>query len=115
MIRESHSGGAEGETHLVFSSRTPDGADSIFGEMTGQDAHDHWALPRRVKEILECRRALHLGSPPFECLVRKEKHLLLYLLLAAAPRSQRFLELGSSIFEVIDGLNLAGKILSWWQ
>ena len=49
---------------------------------------------------------LSRNSFTFEDLPRKEKNLLLYLLLASNPNYRSIVELGSSLFEMVDGLDL---------
>ncbi|MEM7166608.1 MAG: hypothetical protein AAF581_14165 [Planctomycetota bacterium] len=110
MVRTDHHGDGGGETYLRFSAQaTSTAPETLFGELSGLDAHDHWAVPRRLREIIACRDVVagDLGG-----LIRKEKHLLVYLLLAARPELRSVLELGSSLFEMIDGLEGARRALS---
>lgn len=114
MVRTDHHADGGGETYLRFSACSDNtNTEALFGELTGMDAHDHWAVPRRLKEILACRDVA-LGTPGtgFDDLIRKEKNLLVYLLLAARPELRSVLELGSSLFELIDGLEAARTALA---
>ncbi len=105
---------------LDFHALDSDGTSTCFGSLHGSDAHDHWAIPRRLRELLACRdwadrrasqprattRAIPLTAMP-----RPEKNALSYLALAATQDATSVLELGSSLFELFDGLRAARSSL----
>src|SRR5262249_11842032 len=87
------------------------GQRQIYGTRTGIEASDTWYLYQYLDEIRQCRRIANSDPPQPHRLPRKEKYFLLHALLqsTAAPR---LAELGSSLFEIIDGLEAAHIALS---
>lgn len=77
----------------------------VHRSLSDQEAYDTWHLALYFKEILECRKLME-SDFSFDLISRKEKHLIVYLLLAANPQLQSVTELGSSLFEMIDGLEV---------
>lgn len=81
---------------------------TIHRSLEDQEAYDTWHLAMYFKEILECRKMLN-EKISFNSISRKEKHLFVQLLLASSPDIQSVTELGSSLFEMIDGMELLNK------
>ena len=85
-----------------------------------QDAYDTWHSALYLKEIVSYKRLLAAYDISFEHLPRKEKNLLLYLIIACQPRFKTILELGCSFshsphcvsFEGIMGSHLL-KYFPW--
>lgn len=103
-------GQRQGTTYLqVFSELADTGERVVHRELTDQDAYDTWHLSLYFKEVLSYRRLLAGGSITIDDLPRKEKNLLVYLMLAIRPSFRSILELGSSLFELIDGLDLVKR------
>ena len=75
----------------------------VHRAIEGQDAYDSWHLALYMKEILEYRRLIAIRNTDLALVPRKEKNLLVYLLLRAG-KYKSVLELGSSLFEIVDGL-----------
>ena len=103
MAIADYYGEQQGTTFLDTYSLTDDGP-IIHRRLQDQEAYDTWHLADLFKQVLQCREAL--AGPAFDGIVRKEKNLLLYLILACRPSLKTILELGSTLFELIDGLDL---------
>jgi hypothetical protein len=74
----------------------------VYGTKRDGEASDAWYLHEYLAEIRQMRAAARLGLDP-DCFPRKEKYFLLYALLQSMPVT-RVTELGSSLLEIIDGL-----------
>ena len=83
----------------------------VHRQLRNQDAYDTWHLSIYFQEILSYKRLQGVNALTFADLPRKEKNLLLYLMFACRPEFRTVLELGSSLFEMIDGLELVGRYL----
>ena len=92
-----------GTTFLDIYSVTDD-VPVVHRRLRDQEAYDTWHLADLFKQVLRCREVR--ANPSFDGIVRKEKNLLLYLILACRPSLNTILELGSTLFELIDGLEL---------
>ena len=107
MVIESYYGHKQGTTYAEIYSVARDGSERVVHRrFEDQEAYDTWHLAHYFKEILVLRGLLEAPAPALSEIPRKEKNLLLYLMLAAEPDHRRILELGSSLFELIDGLEL---------
>ena len=99
-----------GTTHLDFYSRKQENNEPvILKTLKDQDAYDTWHLAQYFREILECRCLLEKEHLNFEELPRKERNIFLFMLLETCPHLMKIVELGSSLFELIDGLELSLK------
>ncbi|MEM7165175.1 MAG: hypothetical protein AAF581_06895 [Planctomycetota bacterium] len=110
MAFDEYYGDRKGTIHLDWYAVDAAGNRIDYGHMTDQGAHDHWALPRRVREILACR-AWQEAPGLASAMPRPEKNLLSYLALAATPEAKSVAELGSSLYELYDGLRAARAML----
>jgi hypothetical protein len=79
-----------------------DGLRRVYGTKRDSEASDAWYLHEYLAEIRQMKAAARAGSNP-ESLPRKEKYFLLHGLLESMPVT-RVTELGSSLLEIIDGL-----------
>lgn len=105
-------GEKHGSTYLEIYSIPNDSNERITHRLLyDEDAYDTWHLSLYMKEILEYRRLLAAETLTLEALPRKEKNLLLYLVLSCCPQAQTVVEIGSSLFEMIDGLELVDKFI----
>lgn len=104
----------QGTTYLeIFSVLEGSGDRVVHRQLRDQEAYDTWHLSLYMKEILAYQRLLRDKAPlRFEQLPRPEKNLLVGILLAAQPKWRQVVELGSSLFEMIDGLELVKRFLS---
>ena len=103
-------GQRQGTTYLqIFSEPAGAGERVVHRELRDQDAYDTWHLSLYFKEVLAYRRLLREHELTLDDLPRKEKNLLVYLMLAARPAFRSVLELGSSLFELIDGLEVVQR------
>ncbi len=110
MVDSDYYGKKHGTTHLAIYTEPDDGSERIVHrQLQDQEAYDTWHLAFYFKEILTYKSLLEKNSLTLEELPRKEKNLLIYLILAARPELRSVLELGSSLYEMIDGLELVEK------
>ena len=111
MVVDSYYGNKHGTTHLSIYTVPDDGSETIVHRLLkDQEAYDTWHLSYYFKYILECVQTREAGDLSFAALPRKEKFLLSYLMLAANSAFERVTELGCSVFEMIDGLELARDV-----
>lgn len=100
-------GTKQGTTYLEIYSVLDDSAERVVHrQLRDEEAYDTWHLSLYMKEILAYRRLLRQRETSFADLPRPEKNLLVYLLLSACPRLMHVVELGSSLYEMIDGMTL---------
>jgi hypothetical protein len=100
-------GGSKDRTVLRIFTRFADGSpDIIHREFLDAEAYDRWHLSFYFHEILKSRALLKSNRATIDDVPRKEKDLLIYLILAAHPSVREITELGSSLFEMIDNLEL---------
>ena len=101
----------KGKTALELYSTTPDGDKVVHRQLCDQEAYDTWHLADLYKEILYCRKLMKRTDLNLESLPRKEKDLLIYLILYSIREISIVTELGSSLFEMIDGLELVERFV----
>lgn len=104
MVRSDYYGRKFGTTSLELFWEDPDGRRLRHRVLLDQEAYDTWHMAGYLKELLVSRRAVAAAPASLEAIPRLDKHLLLYLILAVEPGFASVLELGSSLMEVIDGL-----------
>lgn len=94
------------KTYLEIYSRkrNSEGKRQIHRQLTDQEAYDTWHLSFYLKEILSYKRLAGKKSISLDDIPRKEKNLLVYLILAGMKKHSTLVELGHSLFELIDGL-----------
>jgi hypothetical protein len=98
------------KTYLeIYSKNIKSSEKTIHRQLTDQDAYDTWHLSFYTKEILSYKRLLAKKSVQFDELPRKEKNLLLYILLTTFSKKVQLVELGHSLFELIDGFEVVHK------
>ena len=116
MAVKDYYGEKQGTTYLeIFSIAEDTGEKNIHRELQDQEAYDTWHLSFYLKEILHYKKLLKQDRVAFEQIPRKEKNLLLYLILICQPQYKSVLELGSSLFEMIDGMELVRKYFQDWE
>ena len=90
----------------------PDASYIIHDAVEDQKAYDYWALDLRMEEIVEyARLAEDIDGITLEKIPRKERNLFLYEIFRHLNFKLQYLELGSSLFEVIDGLAFTRTLL----
>ncbi|MBI4179222.1 hypothetical protein HY522_07360 [bacterium] len=99
----------EQASRLSLTPRTAVPEKVLFRRIEGRDAYDTWILQEFFKEILIYKRLLSGGRFPLSKIPRNEKNLLVYLLLAVTSPGAAILELGSSLNELIDGLEVVDR------
>lgn len=105
-------GHKRGTTYLEIYSVFDDAPDrrTVHRQLRDQEAYDTWHLALYFKEVLAYRELRDRGGGlGIDELPRKEKNLLMYLLLSADRGRRSVVELGSSLFEMIDGLELCDR------
>lgn len=98
---------------LELKYRPPggDGSWASYGRLADRQAYDAWYFYHYGSEIFRARQLRQSGCS-FEAVPRKEKSLLTYIALAARPQFDSVLEIGSSLLEIIDGLELTRTALA---
>jgi len=114
MAIDSYYGKKSGRTVLSIRTEFDDGRPPIVHRsLTDQEAYDTWHLAYYFKDLLECVALRETGCATLREVPHKEKYLLSYLFLSANPDIARITELGCSVFDLIDGLELvAGAALA---
>ncbi len=112
MAINDYYGHKAGTTYLQVFTEPLDGSERIIHRsLQDSEAYDTWHLSYYFKEVLEYKRLLRRQTIDFDAIPRKEKNLLLYLLLAAAPELRSVMEIGSSLYEMIDGFEVVQKYI----
>ena len=112
MAINDYYGDKAGTTILQIFTEPLDGTSPVIHRrLTDEDAYDTWHLSYYLKEILEYRRLMDRPTVDLQDIPRPEKNLLLYLLVAANPGLRSIVELGSSLFEMIDGFEVIRKYI----
>lgn len=112
MTIDSYYGHKAGTTILQIFTEPLDGsAPVIHRRLVDENAYDTWHLSYYFKEVLDYKRLLERPSIDLHDVPRPEKNLLLYLLFAANERLTSIVELGSSLFEMIDGFEAIKKYI----
>jgi hypothetical protein len=112
MAIENYYGKKAGQTILqIFTQPNDGGPPIIHRKLVDSEAYDTWHLSYYFKEILEYKRLMDRSSISLSDIPRPEKNLLLYLLFAANMDFSSVAELGSSLFEMIDGFEAMEKYI----
>jgi hypothetical protein len=110
MANTDYYGNKHGTTFLeIYSKVENEESRTIHRQLSDQEAYDTWHLSHYFQELLSYRRLLKNNIVSFEEIPRKEKNLLLYLLLCSKQKFSKILEIGSTLFEMIEGLQLIEK------
>ena len=91
------------------SANNLESKDIMYARLQDQEAYDKWHLAWYVSEILDIHDLRKSGKLNFSDIPRKEKNLIVFLLLEAFERPASLLELGCAMFEMIDGIEFAQK------
>jgi len=96
--------------YIEFGAEKDDSGERQVGKhVSGTDAYELWHLAVRFKEVLTCRSLINSEKIMIEDIPRKHKFLIFFLLLAEYREVEAVAELGCSVFELIDGLELVKK------
>jgi len=93
----------------LYSSGVPDNHELMYHRLTDREAFDGWHCILYGKEIALSRELLSSADLKFAQIPRKERNVLLFLILKAFPHIKNITEVGSSLLEIIDGLELINK------
>lgn len=94
----------------IYSKSKSNRSRQIHRQLVDQAAYDTWHLSFYLKEILSYKRLLKKNQIKFTDIPRKEKNLLVYLLMYSfTKKNLKLLELGHSLFELLDGLEVVRK------
>lgn len=97
---------------LELVNEGEDGTRIVHGRLVGPDAYDTWTCAEQTREALDYRQLTERGDFTVAELPRQEKALILATLLLAMPACRRLTELGSSVMEVIDGLEAGMNLIA---
>jgi len=109
MITDYYGGSTDRTILRLFTEFSDGRPQVVHREAMDADAYDSWHLAFYFKELLESRNLLRTGPYTVANIPRKEKNLLVYLMLVANPDLRQVTELGSSLFELIDALRFVQK------
>ena len=113
MSVNDYYGNKQGTTVLQIFSEPLDGSPNIVHRsLRDADAYDTWHLAYYFKEVLEYKRLMQHKSLKVMDIPRPEKNLLLYLLFSADRSFKSVGEIGSTLFEMIDGFEAIVKSVS---
>ncbi len=93
----------------IYSKKNKSSTRQIHRQLTDQEAYDAWHLSFYLKEVLSYKRLLEKKNISFDQIPRKEKNLLVYLALLVLGKKTTVLELGQSLYELIDGLEVVKR------
>ncbi len=110
-IKDFYGGESGSRVYLdIYSENNNTAERNVHRRLTDQDAYDTWHLADLFKEIVACEEIFDKKVVEFEEIPRKEKNLIMYLLLLQMDFYPLTIwELGSSLFELIDGLKLVER------
>ena len=107
---DGKNGSREWKPYIEFGAQKGDSSERKVGKhVNGHDAYDLWHLAVRYKEVLACRNLIRNDKLKFEDIPRKHKFLIFFLILAECHEVKEVVELGCSVLELIDGLELVQK------
>lgn len=110
MSFDDYYGNKHGTTVLQIFSEPVDGSPNIIHRsLRDAEAYDTWHLAYYFKEVLDYKRLMQQTSLEIMNIPRPEKNLLLYLLLCADRSFKSIGEIGSTLFEMIDGFEAIVK------
>ncbi|MBI2565685.1 MAG: hypothetical protein HYV63_01455 [Candidatus Schekmanbacteria bacterium] len=102
---------ADWETYCVLGAKNrTNGEELIHQRLTGQDAYDHFALALYLKQLISFCELTGRSDVRLEDIQRKEKILFLYEIFRIFDFRLRYLELGSTVFEIIDGIRMMASL-----
>jgi len=112
VINSEYYNGGRGKTILDLYSLSSDRNEKVIHRsLSDADAYDHWHLAVHTAEIIKWRLLLKKELVSLDDVPRKDKHLWAFLVLASNRDLRSVLEIGSSLMEVIEGLDVAALAL----
>ena len=112
MTINNYYGTKKGTTFLQIFTEPDDGSEKVIHRsLEDAEAYDTWHLSYYFKEVLEYKKLMERDHIDFFDLIRNEKNLLLYLLLSCDGDLNSIMELGSSLYEMIDGFEVIQKYI----
>ena len=112
MTINDYYGNKKGTTFLQIFTEPDDGSEKVIHRsLENAEAYDTWHLSYYFKEVLEYKMLMDRSHLDFSDLIRNEKNLLLYLLLSCDSELNSIMELGSSLYEMIDGFEVIQKYI----
>ena len=104
MPISSYYGVSDLETFLDYGERSADGTvRNVQRHLEGQDAYDQWHLALYMKDYLRCLNVSRQSNFNFSAIPRPDKNVLGLLFAEALGNCKSVCELGSTLFEVIEG------------
>jgi len=105
----------------LYAINSQNGQKYLYSQLCNQEAYDVWHLSLYFKEIMYYKKQLREKKITLDQLQRKEKNLLLYLILTIFDSNINIIknrtdnltivELGCSLFEMIDGLEVIRRFI----
>lgn len=112
MSIDTYYGEQRGKTFLqIFTEINNTNEKVIHRSLEDQDAYDTWHLSKYFKEILDYEN-LNKTNISFDQLPRKEKNLMIYLIGLILGEKFSVYEIGSSLYEMIEGIKLVEKFFN---
>jgi hypothetical protein len=97
----------QGNTRRTVLEIFSEGADKskvTHRRLEDQEAYDTYHLAFYFKELIKYYELLEKGVSTLDAVPRKDRNVILYLLLTLLPPGQTIVEVGSTLFELIEGL-----------
>ncbi len=109
----SYYGNSDLETFLDYGERAADGsARNVQRHLEGQDAYDQWHLALYMKDYFRSLDVSRQSDFGFSNVPRPDKNVLGLLFAEALGNCESICELGSTLFEVIEGFKCAQNWLA---
>ena len=106
-------GKSELTTFLDYGEQSASGEfRNVQRHLDGQDAYDQWHLALYMKDYLQCLAVSRQSEVRFDEIPRPDKNVLGYLFAQCLEEFESVCELGSTLFEVIEGFRCTEKWLA---
>jgi hypothetical protein len=113
MAITTYYGNSNLRTFLDYGEKSADGyLRNVQRHLEGQEAYDQWHLALYIKDYLRCLDVLRQSEIRFDQIPRPDKNVLGYLFAQCIDNFESVCELGSTLFEVIDGFRCTEKWLA---
>ena len=101
------------QTFLDYGEQSLDGDfRNVQRHLDGQDAYDQWHLALYMKDYFQCLAVSRQSEVKFDEIPRPDKNVIGYLMAQCVDDFKSVCELGSTLFEVIEGFQCTRRWLS---
>ena len=101
------------QTFLDYGEQSLDGDfRNVQRHLDGQDAYDQWHLALYMKDYFQCLAVSRQSEVKFDEIPRPDKNVIGYLMAQCIDDLKSVCELGSTLFEVIEGFQCTRRWLS---